>query len=104
MSIAEHLGNMFFKVINQTKVEILKANKQASHAISAETWSSLVVGDEQLDRTNSQTCMELCHECVAHFFLGGGLTYTNSFPLGPKLPSSPTSKELHGCDVNRVIA
>ena len=71
MSIAEHLGNMFFKVINQTKVEILKANKQASHAISAETWSSLVVGDEQLDRTNSQTCMELCHECVAHFFGGG---------------------------------
>ena len=28
-------------------------------------WSSLVEGDEQLDRPNSQTTMELCHACVA---------------------------------------
>ena len=28
-------------------------------------WSSLVEGDEQLDRPNSQTTMELCRKCVA---------------------------------------
>ena len=28
-------------------------------------WSSLVEGDEQLDRPNSQTTMECCHACVA---------------------------------------
>ena len=28
-------------------------------------WSSLVEGDEQLDRPNSQTIMALCHACVA---------------------------------------
>ena len=28
-------------------------------------WSSLVEGDEQLSRPNSQTTMELCHACVA---------------------------------------
>ena len=28
-------------------------------------WSSLVEGDEQLDRPNSQTTMELCHARVA---------------------------------------
>ena len=27
-------------------------------------WSSLEVGDEQLDRPNSQTTMELCHAYV----------------------------------------
>ena len=32
-------------------------------------WSSLVEGDEQLDRPNSQTFMELCLACAA-LFLG----------------------------------
>ena len=27
-------------------------------------WSSLGEGDEQLDRPNSQTTLELCHACV----------------------------------------
>ena len=31
-------------------------------------WSSLVKGDEQLDRPNSQKTLELCHACVAYFF------------------------------------
>ena len=31
----------------------------------AESWSSLVEGDAQLDRPNSQTTMEVCHACVA---------------------------------------
>ena len=31
----------------------------------AEHWSSLVEVDDQLDRPNSQTTMELCHACVA---------------------------------------
>ena len=30
-------------------------------------WSSLIVGDEQLDWPNSQTTMELCHACVGSF-------------------------------------
>ena len=33
-------------------------------AFLATAWSSLVVGDEQLDRSNSQACMERCHACV----------------------------------------
>ena len=28
-------------------------------------WSSLVEGDEQVDRPNSQTTMESCHACDA---------------------------------------
>ena len=28
-------------------------------------WSSLAEGDEQLDRPNSQTCMECCRTCAA---------------------------------------
>ena len=31
----------------------------------AQPWSSLVVGDEQLDRPNSQTTIELWHASVA---------------------------------------
>ena len=31
----------------------------------AKPWSSLVEGDEQLDRPNSQTTVELCHASVA---------------------------------------
>ena len=35
---------------------------------SAQPWSSLVEGDEQLDRHNSQTTKELFHARVAYFF------------------------------------
>ena len=31
-------------------------------------WSSLLEGDEQPDRANSQTCMKCCHECAAVYF------------------------------------
>ena len=37
-------------------------------AFLATAWSSLVVGDEQLDRSNSQACMERCHACVLYNF------------------------------------
>ena len=47
---------------------------------STEPWSSLVEGDEQLDRPNSQTTVELCHACVAYFF--GFNTNTTDFCLG----------------------
>ena len=33
-----------------------------------QSWSSLVEWDEQLDRSNSQTTMELCNACVADIF------------------------------------
>ena len=39
--------------------------------------------DEQLDRSNSQTSMELCHACDEKFFWG-------------VQPSSPSTKEFHG--------
>ena len=44
------------------------------------SWSSLVEGDEQLDRPNSQTTLELCHSCVAYFF--GFNINTTAFCLG----------------------
>ena len=56
-------------------------------------WSSLVEGDEQLDQPNSQTTLELCHECVALFFWVEHKH--NSFLLGRIQPSSPSTKELH---------
>ena len=37
---------------------------------SDQPWSSLVEGDEQPDRPNSQTCMESCHACAAKFIFG----------------------------------
>ena len=33
--------------------------------VSGRSWSSLVEGDEELDRPNSQTTMKLCHAYVA---------------------------------------
>ena len=47
------------------------------------SWSSLVEIDEQLDRSNSQTSMELCHACDEKKFWG-------------VQPSSPSTKEFHG--------
>ena len=35
----------------------------------AQSWSSLVQGDEQLDRPNSQTTMELCHTSAVEMIL-----------------------------------
>ena len=69
-------------------------------------WSSLVEGDEQLDRPNSQTTTELCHACVLHNFFSFNII-TTSFCLGRSslhhllLKSSMaelllTSKELQG--------
>ena len=39
------------------------------HFWMCKPWSSLVEGDELLDRPNSQTSMELCRECVVYVFL-----------------------------------
>ena len=36
--------------------------------LKVKPWSSLVEGDEQLDRPNSQTCMEWYSVCIAYFF------------------------------------
>ena len=47
------------RIINDS-LEPTVANHVHTHP-----WSSLVEGDEQLDRPNSQTTMELCHACVA---------------------------------------
>ena len=46
-----------------------------------EAWSSLVEGDEQLDRPASQTCMEYCHVgmCCIMFF---GFYNTTAYHLG----------------------
>ena len=56
-------------------------------------WISLVQGDEQLDRPNSQTTMKLCDAWVAFIFQ---VNYKhNSFLLGSIQPSAPTTKELH---------
>ena len=46
---------------------VLKSQKRrvAFSRILTETWSSLVEGDEQLDRPNSQKTVELCYSCVA---------------------------------------
>ena len=46
---------------------VLKSQKRrvAFSRILTETWSSLVEGDEQLDRPNSHTTMELCYSCLA---------------------------------------
>ena len=43
----------------------------------ANPWSSLVEGDEQLDRPNSQTTMKLCHECVALFLAWADPAFTS---------------------------
>ena len=56
-------------------------------------WSSLVEGDEQLDRPNSQTCMEWYDVSAAYFVW---ICHKhNCFPLGPIEPSSPSTRELH---------
>ena len=47
---------------------------QSGHTAQDLPWSSLVNGDEQLDPPKSQTTPELCQECVAYFFWGGGVT------------------------------
>ena len=47
---------------------------------SVSSWSSLVEGDEQLDRANSQTTLELCHACITYFF--GFNINTTAFCLG----------------------
>ena len=55
------------------------------HRAGANPWSSVVEGDEQLDRPNSQTTtMEFCHALLhMGFFLGGGVNInTIAFCLG----------------------
>ena len=65
------------------------------HQNSATTWSSLVEGVEQLDQSNSKTCMESYHVSTANFV--GFCHKHNNLPLGPiPQPSSPSAKELHG--------
>ena len=56
-----------------------------SAALNAESWTSLIEGDEQLDRQwNNYGIMPfMC--CIYFFFL-----------LEPIQPSSPITKELHG--------
>ena len=46
--------------------------------------SLLLEGDEQLDRPNSQTTMELCHACVTYFF--GFNINTTAFCFGRYSP------------------
>ena len=41
-----------------------QTRRVAFSRILPETWSSLVEGDEQLDRPNSQKFTKLCHACV----------------------------------------
>ena len=53
-------------------------------------WSSLVEGDKQTDRPNSQRCIEWSQA----LFLGVWHK-RNSLLLGPLQSSSPTTKELH---------
>ena len=48
---------------------------------TAETWSSLVEGDEQADRPQSQTSMECCRACVAAYFWGVVIN-TTAYHLG----------------------
>ena len=59
------------------------------------SWSSLVEGDEQLDRPNSQTCMECCHACAVSF-LGFAINTTAyhlcQFNLHLLLPKSSMVK------------
>ena len=53
----------------------------------------LVEGDAQLERPNSQTCLEQCRAWATYIF---GVSHKhNSLPLGPIHPSSPATKELH---------
>ena len=52
--------------------------------------SSLVEGDEQLERPNSQATMKFCHACVAQFI--GVEPKHNSFLLVMIKPLSPTTK------------
>ena len=77
-----------------TKLVILPPPHSINRAIRWYTvaWSSLVEGDEQLDRPNSQTFMELCLACAALFL--GVWHKVNSFLLGPIQSSSPSTKEL----------
>ena len=59
---------------------------------SVSPWSSLVEGDEQMDRPISRTCIECCHVCPTF----GGCHKHNILPLGPIKPAYPCTKELHG--------
>ena len=43
-------------------------------------WSSLAEGDEQLDRANSQTCMECCRVFAEHFY--GFLKNPTAYHMG----------------------
>ena len=62
------------RVLFQHYITTLLSNLFVSSAASLPwPWSSLVKGHEQLDRPNSQTCMECCHAC-ASWFWGFALT------------------------------
>ena len=62
------------------------------HQTIADSWSSLVEWDEQLDWPNSQTWTEWCYTYASYFFI---FHEHNSLPLGPIQPSSYSTYELH---------
>ena len=58
---ASFLGDIFY-VLSVSNL----LNKMGGYVtIDTVPWSSLVEEDEQLDRPNSKTSMQLCHACVA---------------------------------------
>ena len=66
---------------------------------------TLGIGDEQMDRSNSQTSMECCFTFSANFFfLGGGCHKQNTLPLGQIQPSSPSTEELDALGLEVVLS
>ena len=87
-STLERKQKHYFIFTNCILVDECEKPQVFAHLVSCIIWCSLVEGDEQLDRPNSQTCM--C--CIG----GGGVCNKHSsLPFGPIQPSSSCTKELH---------
>ena len=67
--LTTHLFEFSWIETSQTEQEVSRSTviitRTKSLSIQCLVWSSLVEGDEQLDRPNSQTTMEFCHSCAA---------------------------------------
>ena len=64
-------------------------------------WSSVLEGDEQLDRQNSQMSLECCHACVAKFF--GFVINTTAYHLGRYSLHSPLLKSSTEYQLRSIV-